>query len=64
MLSAVALSTMKILSEEQSRCVIMIIYSEKALIDKYKPGYDMQNCWWDDSASNDILFKFTFLAEV
>lgn len=40
----------------------MIIYSEKASIDKYKPGYKMQKCWWDDSAPNDISFKFIFLA--
>lgn len=45
-----------------NRHVITIIYSEKASIDTYKPGYNMQKCWWDDSAPNDISFKFIFLA--
>lgn len=48
--------------KKKSRWVIKIIYSEKAFIDKNQPGYDMQKCWWDDSAPNDILFKFIFLA--
>lgn len=57
-----ALSTMKILNEEQSRHAITIIYSRKASTDKYKPGYNLQKCWWDDSTPNDISFKFIFLA--
>lgn len=35
-------TALKILNEEKSRGVIKIIYSEKAFIDKYQLGYDMQ----------------------
>lgn len=48
--------------KKKSRGVIKIKYSEKAFIDKYQLGYNMQKCWWDDSDPNDILFKFIFLA--